>query len=99
MEMSIKSTQDITRQNAINRIIEISLLLKDRNFYELEKITNESGDTSFSNFIQEHNWYNSFYDYSDMNTLNKFTNATLEDIMDSPFYRFSIFENYIILKE
>jgi hypothetical protein len=99
MEMSIKSTQDITRQNAINRIIEISLLVKDRNFYELEKITNESGDTSFSNFIQEHNWYNSFYDYSDMNTLNKFTNATLEDIMDSPFYRFSIFENYIILKE
>ena len=97
--MSIKSTQDITRQNAINRIIEISLLVKDRNFYELEKITNESGDTSFSNFIQEHNWYNSFYDYSDMNTLNKFTNATLEDIMDSPFYRFSIFENYIILKE
>ena len=98
--MSIKSTQDITRQNAINRIIEISSLAKDRNFYELEKITNESGgDTSFSNFIHEHNWNNSFYDYSDTDTLNKFTNATLEDIMDSPFYRFSMFENYIILKE
>lgn len=98
--MSIKSTQDITRQKAINRIIEISSLAKDRNFYKLEKITNESGgDTSFSNFIREYNWYNSFYDYSDMDTLNKFTNATLEDIMDSPFYRFSMFENYIILKE
>jgi hypothetical protein len=99
MEMSIKSTQDITRQNAINRIIEISSLAKDRNFYKLEKITNESGGHGFSNFIHEHNWYNSFYDYSDMDTLNKFTNATLEDIMDSPFYRFSMFENYIILKE
>ena len=93
--MSIKITQDITRQDAIDRIIKITLLVKDRNFYELEKITNEN-DTTFSEFIQDHDWYNSFYDYSDIDILNKFRNATLCDIMDSPFYRFTMFDNYDI---
>lgn len=82
--MSIKTTQYITRQDAIDRIIKITLLVKDRNFYELEKITNEN-DTTFSEFIQDHD-----------DTLNKFRNATLCDIMDSPFYRFSMFDNYEI---
>ena len=93
--MSIKTTQYINRNDAIDRISTVTLLVKDRNLYELNKITNESY-TSFANFLQDHDWYNYFYDYGDIDTLNKFTNDTLEDIMDSPFYRFSMFDNYEI---
>lgn len=92
--MSIKITQDITRENAIDRIIKINLLAKDRNFYELEKITNEK-DTTFSEFIQDNDWYNSFYDYSDINILYTFTNTMLSDIMDSLFI---VFQCLIIMK-
>lgn len=94
--MSIKSTQTITRERAIERIKEIYALGLNGYYKFLEERT----------FEQEHdveNFVNSFLNDGtecsqiiDVFNLDKWTNSMLEDKMDEPFYRFSMFDNYTI---
>jgi hypothetical protein len=94
--MSIKSTQTISRETAIARIKEIHALAVEGYYLLLEEKT----------FENEHNvedFVHSFLDDGaecpqiiDIENLHKWTNSMLEDQMDEPFYRFSMFDNYTI---
>lgn len=83
--MSIKSTRTITRETAISRINEILSLVNDQDYQEIESVTSES-DYNIFDFVNKGYYFN----------VSKWTNQMLEDQMDLPFYRFSMFENYII---
>lgn len=85
--MSIQSTQTITRQTAISRIYQINALLLAQDYLGIEDVTSEHNHD-----IQ------SFVDGKAIILVNleRWTDKMLEDQMDKPFYRFSMFENYSI---
>lgn len=89
--MSIKTTQDISRDIAINRIRTVASLISDRNFRRLEDITFE-GDNDIREFIDKGVTFN-------VDELENWTNNMLGDQMDEPFYRHSKFDNYLINNE
>lgn len=87
--MSIQSTQNITRERAIERIREVSECCNNHNYTHLSGISFET-DADIINFINNGPWY-------DLTHIDKFTDHMIEDILDDPFYRFSLFENYTIV--
>lgn len=92
--MGIISTQYITREEAIDRLHTVDRLRENENYQTLAGSTNESS-YSLRSFVLS--WQASkmlTYD-----KLNKWTNDMLEDKMDEPFYRQSMFENYVIIGE
>jgi len=86
--MSIQSTFHISREFAINRITKINDFIKDKNYIEIERNSFEIEYDIFE-FINK-------YQTKDFSNLEKWTNRMLEDIMNTPFFRQSIFENYYI---
>lgn len=86
--MGIQSTQDITRDQAIYRIVQVSNLIKTKNYIELEQTSFEP-DINLQEFVD--NW-----DGKDTTYINNWTDKMIEDIMDEPFFRYSMFENYLI---
>lgn len=91
--MSIKSTVNISRQWAIDRILEVTQLINTENYLGLEKISSES-DYDIEDFIlmKKLTVYN-------CDQLSKWTNSMLEKLLDKPFYRESKFSNYLINEE
>jgi len=89
--MGIQSTKYITREDAINRIAYIASLLITKNYEELKSSSFEDGDGcySLSDFVE--NW-----EPSDVENLENWTDEMLEDYMDNPFFRYSMFDNYLI---
>ena len=85
--MSIKSTKEVTRDWAIERIKLIYDICNRQEYRELEAVSRE-GDYS----IQEVIYRNHFY----ISSIDSWTNTMLEDKLDEPFFRESIFDNYII---
>jgi hypothetical protein len=88
MLMSIQSTKIITREKALARIKEILVIKILRDYKKLE-------DTSFDPDYSILNFMDTSLPHDVIN-LNNFTDDMLENIMDEPFYRFSMFDNYII---
>ena len=86
--MGIQSTRTITRQAALARIHKVDELSFQRDFKGLYEIISE--DESVEWFIKD--WEPPTYPY------DNYTNDMLEDIMDFPFYRYSMFENYTIVE-
>lgn len=86
--MSIKSTKHIARQVAIDRIKLIQQLVIDKDYQELEQKVFEP-DYTVQQFIDKH-------ELTDIFDIDKWTNKMLEDLMDEPFYRESMFDNYLI---
>ena len=87
--MSIQSTVEIPRFLAISRIAEIDELANQRDYYKIVMLSHEP-DYDVKLFMED-----SAAERTE-NDLSKFSNKMLEDIMDTPFYRFSMFENYNI---
>ena len=87
--MSIKSTQEISREEAIIRIQIIVELALKRDYKELESKSFER-DHSIEKFVQY------FRAPIDMPYIDKWTNRMLENVVDKPFYRKSMFDNYLI---
>lgn len=86
--MGIKSTQDITRADAIERIRRVDSCILNQDYKELESISFDP-DYDIAKFI----------DHSPKRTIHaieKWTNTMIEDLLDEPFYRKSVFDNYII---
>ena len=84
--MGIQSTMDITRAQALERIEQKDRLALMAEFMEIEGTTNET-----------HGLQDFVYNYrQDHINLHKYTDTMLEDIMDLPFYRYSMFDNYKI---
>lgn len=86
--MSIQSTQNILRKDAIRRIRTITYVLEVMDYRELEHLTYEPYH-SMREFINTKSTL-------DVLNIDKWTDMMLEIVMDKPFYRYSIFENYLI---
>ena len=90
--MSIQSTAYITREDAINRIAYIASLLTTKNYEELKSSSFEGGCYSLSDFVED-------WEPSDVENLENWTDVMLEVYMDNPFFRHSMFNNYLIEDE
>lgn len=91
--MGIKTTINVTRGNAIARLLQIDTLILDKNYRALQNITCEPDDF-FSEYV------NTSVPLSvDEEALMKWTDTMLADKLDEPLYRFSMFENYLIPTE
>lgn len=84
--MSIQTTQTITQEIAVSRINRIKSLVIEQDYKGIENTTFES-DYSISKFVGKG---------VVLTDLSKCTNSMLEEQMDQPFYRFSMFDNYQI---
>jgi len=86
--MSAQSTVYITREDAIDRIKEIATLLIEKDYLGIEVASFEDHIDSLG-FVD--NW--TPIDTSDV---GNWTDKMLEDYMDHPFFRHSMFNNYLI---
>ena len=84
--MSIKSTMTITREAAISRINEVRRLITNKDYKGLEEIT----------FEQDHCIVTFINNAASISPIDKWTDKMLDDKMDEPFYRQSMFDNYHI---
>lgn len=87
--MGIKSTTTITRTAAIDRITLIYNLVSTQDYRAIEQCSFESEHS-----VAE--WVNSWNTLPDSALLDKYTDSMLEDLMDMPFIRLSMFDNYVI---
>ena len=88
--MGIQSTRDITRQEAIDRILKIDSLLEEKDYRGMARHTLEN-DHCLQEFVDECGGYGHFDGY-----LDKWTDRMIEDKMDQPFFRHSMFDNYLV---
>ena len=88
--MGIKSTRQISRDLAIHRILEVNLLISQRDYRGLEDCSGEY-DYNLKEFVD-----GTVVDEVTSKVLEKWTDTMLADKMDEPFYRFSMFDNYLI---
>ena len=95
--MGIQSTMDITREEAIVRIIKIDHLALYKKYSSLEETTFEP-DFSVENFVEKYHQMLSINSFK-IDLLTEYTDEMLEKIMDKPFYRYSMFDNYLIKEE
>jgi len=86
--MSIRSTSHITREHAIIRIKEVATMLKEKNYRAIAEHVFEP-DINIKKAVD--NW-----EPIDLSNLDKWTDKMLEDYMDNPFFRHSMFDNYLI---
>lgn len=82
--MSIKSTQYVTREKAIKRIMEIHSLFAEKNYRELESKSDEP-DLNVQSYVDD-------YQIEDLD-LHYWTDDMLTEQLDQPFYRYSMFHN------
>lgn len=89
--MGILFTRDISRKDAINRILFINDCCLEKDYIGLEKATFET-DENLKNFVDT-------YKELDLSNIDKWTNYMLEEMLDLPFFRKSTFDNYVIREE
>jgi hypothetical protein len=89
--MGIKSTVYIKRKEAIDRITEVTLLIFTKNYRKLEQTSFEPHE-NIQEFVD--NWK-----IINVDNLEKWTDSMLGDYMDNPFFRRSMFDNYLIRDE
>lgn len=88
--MSIQSTVEIKRKDAIDRIQQIHRIMMESDYRELEQ-------NSFEPEIDLEFAVAQFRPIYNIALIEKWTNKMLEKTMDRPFFRFSMFQNYIII--
>lgn len=86
--MGIKSTQTIDRLTAIRRIKEINELAINHQYAAIEKLSWER-DENIASFVDNHEPIQAEF-------IDNWTDKMLEDVMDKPFFRFSMFDNYTV---
>lgn len=91
--MGIKSTQYVTRQDAITRILEIDALLSQKRYRDLDNATGEH-DYSVENFVNETAPLG-----ITLGEIENWSDTMIEDELDEPFYRWSMFDNYYIRED
>lgn len=92
--MSIKSTKYVTREWAIERILLVAYHAKHYQYLELQMITSET-ENNLPLFVDH---YILGTQYTE-ELLSRWTDEMLGDLLDTPFYRESIFDNYLIREE
>lgn len=94
--MGIASTQDITREEAIDRLKEVYLLILRKNYIGLERIISE--DSHEMDYIEDF-FENNYKDEYDIQDIDLWTNGMIAMKLNQPFFRRSMFENYCIVEE
>ena len=97
--MGIESTKNIKRQDAIDRILSIIISINEADWIKLYNNVSDIEEPHFiDNFVNEFNDIDK--EYNGINkifqNIDKWPNKYLEDFMDKPGIRYSIFENYTI---
>tara|TARA_R110000851_G_scaffold187318_1_gene337153 strand:- start:53067 stop:53348 length:282 start_codon:yes stop_codon:yes gene_type:complete len=90
--MGIESTKEISINSAIDRITEIAELVLEKDYRSIEASTYEN-DYNLEYFVN-----NDISPPLGDNILLKWTNIMLENQLDKPFYRRSMFENYNVVE-
>jgi len=85
--MGIQSTVHITRKEAIARINKIYNLAYENDYWMIEQITFEPNH-DIRQFVDECNGLPLY--------VHQWTTQMLEDTVDRPFFRWSMFNNYIV---
>ena len=86
--MSIQSTKTVTREWAIWRIRHVMEQKKDSNYRVIENITYEPYG-NIREFVAS--------PVPDIEDIEKWTNGMLEELIDEPFFRESLFDNYDVV--
>lgn len=102
--MGIKSTQYISRGKALKRISEQVKHLIKGNYYNLQQKSSEDTplDGSMIKYLEDkilktsNTFISELRGLKSLDYLNHLTDKMLEDIIDLPFIRYSMFDNYII---
>lgn len=89
--MSIQTTVTLNRTVAINRIIRMEFLIQSKDYVNIQQKTFEP-DESINELINNHK-------NLDLPNIENWTNEILEEILDKPFYRQSLFENYRVVND
>jgi hypothetical protein len=89
--MSIQTTVRLGRQAAIERIRAVVELVTEKNYIGLQRVTYEDGE-GLQRFVD------AGIDFEPAN-IEKWTNVMLEDKLDEPFFRRSMFDNYIVVDD
>ena len=87
--MGIQSTKRVTRKTAIYRIRLIYSTITEKDYRKLESLTLEP-DHDIKEFIDNNLSIN-------IEHIDKWTNEMLEELMDCPFFRHSMFDNYQVV--
>ena len=90
--MGIESTMNISKERAFERIIKIYQIIANKEYRILEEESNEE-------YLVEDYIDKFVLNDIDIVNIHKFTNRQLENIIDIPFFRFSMFENYDVIDE
>ena len=90
--MGIQSTMNISKERVFERIIKIYQIIVNKEYRILEEESSE--EYLVEDYIDEF-----VLNDIDIYNIHKFTNRQLENIIDRPFFRFSMFENYDIVEE
>jgi len=93
--MGVESTNYISRENAIERILFIADLISNDKYRTLEQNTSEEETDLVAVFLNK-SFYANIYLETDM---TEYTNTMIEEIIDSSFYRHSMYNNYSINEE
>jgi len=83
--MGIQSTRTVSREWALNRVELISTLAVECNFREIQSRSYEDGLDIRS--------------VKPTDPFVNFTNDMLSEVLDLPFYRESLFENYLVVDD
>jgi hypothetical protein len=90
--MGAESTSYISRENAIERIVTIAELIVNKKYQNLElNSSEEENDIVEAVAIRIEN----AQEYLNQN-LQRYTDKMIEDIIDSSYYRHSMYNNYFI---
>ena len=92
--MGIESTRYITREDAIDRIKGIAKLLIERDYREIETQSFERGTDVWSLREFADNW-----NPGEVSGVENWTDEMLGNYMDNSFFRYSMFENYLVKEE
>ena len=95
--MSIQTTRFIDRQYAIERINIINSLVNNGDWVDIIDIINE--DEWFCNDLVNNmnDSYDEFNSITHRVSITKLPNNILSNVMNLPGYRYSLFENYVIV--
>ncbi len=86
--MGIQSTRDISRDDAIDRIKNVCNLITEKNYLDLKNCSFEP-DYNVQKFIDS-------FILIEITNIGQWTNEMLEDFLDRPYFRFSMFDNYFV---
>ncbi len=99
--MGIESTRYITKDDAVYRISKIINHINNADWSKLSNICSHEDRYFIENYINEYNdIHKEFirtFGTSETTNLENFFDKVLEDFMDKPGVRYSIFDNYLII--